>query len=129
MNIGSDKIPSVWKNAFVSLQTDFAGVVRSTNKNEVVTISAIIRKQREVETVVTDQTDNASIKIGLCPRIVNLNKPGRTARVPVKIFNMSAKVLTIRPKAGLCKLQEVKVLRSWDPKLENTEEVHTKKTT
>ena len=43
-----------------------------------------------------------------------MNKPGTTARVPVKVFNLSAKALTIQPKATLCELQDVTVLRSAD---------------
>ena len=43
-----------------------------------------------------------------------MDKPGKNARVPVRTFNMSAKVMTIPPKSVLCQLQEVKVLRSCD---------------
>ena len=35
--------------------------------------------------------------------------------MPVRIFNILAKVLTIGPKSDLCELQEVKVLRNVDP--------------
>ena len=125
-----DEIPSVWQKAFMSLHNGFAGLVKSTNKTniiiqpmEVITVSGMIRKQRDVETVVTEQTEKQSSKIGVCPRIVNLDKPERNARVPVKLFNMSAKVLTIPPKAVLCELQEVKVLRSWEPEIKRKEKV------
>ena len=37
---------------------------------------------------------------------------GKTARIPVRLFNMSARVVTVLPKSNLCDLQEVKVLRS-----------------
>ena len=47
--------------------------------------------------------------------MVAVNKSGRNARVPVKLFNMSAKVLMIPPRALLCELQEVKVLCSCNP--------------
>lgn len=125
-----DEIPSQWSNAFLTLQNGFAGLVRSTNKTniqiqpmETVTISGFIRKGRDVETVVTEQTERASSKIGVCPRVVSLDKPGKNARIPVKIFNMSAKVLTLSPKSLLCQVLEVKVLHSWDPKLEKSNEV------
>ena len=51
----------------------------------------------------------------MCPRVVTLNKPGTTARIPVGIFNMSAKVVQGPKKALLCDLHEVKVLGSVDP--------------
>ena len=43
-----------------------------------------------------------------------MNKPGTTARVPVKLLNKSVKVVTIPAKSTLCKLNEIKVLRSVD---------------
>ena len=120
-----DEVPAEWSNAFISVQNGFVGSVRSTNKTtislqplEAVTVSGFVRKQKEVETAVTEATENASGKLGVCPRVVAVNKAGRNARVPVKIFNMSAKVLTLPPRSLLCELQEVKVLRSCNP-LEN----------
>lgn len=122
-----DEVPSEWSNAFLSVQNGFVGSVRSTNKTsinlqpmEVVTVSGFVRKQKEVESAVTEQIENASSKIGVCPRVVAVNKPGRNARVPVKIFNMSATVITIPPRSLLCQLQEVKVLRSCNPLEDDT---------
>ena len=115
-------VPPEWKTAFVSLQSGYVGSVRSTNKTfitlqpmEVNMVSGFVRKSKEVESAITEQADNAASKIGVCPRVIAVNKVGRHARVPVKIFNMSAKILTIPPKAVLCQLQEVKVLRSCNP--------------
>ena len=82
---------------------------------EVRTISGFVRKQKEAESAITEQAENVSSKIGVCPRVVAVNKAGRNARVPVKVFNMSAKILTIPPRALLYELQEVKVLRSCNP--------------
>ena len=99
-----DDVPPEWKVAFVALQIGFVGSVRSTNKTsitlqpmEVKTVSGFVRKQKETESAITEQADTASSKIGVCPRVVAVNKAGRNARVPIKIFNMSAKVLTIPP--------------------------------
>ena len=36
----------------------------------------------------------------------------KTSRVPVKLCNMSAKIVTLPPKSNMCELQEVKLLRS-----------------
>ena len=122
-----DDVPPEWKTAFVSLQSGFLGSVRSTNKTsitlqpmEVKTVSGFVRKQKEAESAITEQDERASSKIGVCPRVVAVNKAGRNARVPVKIFNMSAKALTIPPRALLCQLQEVKVLRSCNPLSDGT---------
>ena len=86
-------IPTEWKNAFVSLYNGFVGSVRSTNKTsitlqpmEVKTVSGFVRKRKEAESAITEQVDNTSTKIGVCSRVVAVNKAGRNARVPVKIF-------------------------------------------
>ena len=86
---------------------------------ETVTISEFVRKCRNVETAVTEQTEGASSKIGVCPRVVSLDKVGNKQRIPVRIFNMSAKVTKIKPKAALCELHKVKLLRHVDFAEEN----------
>ena len=44
--------------------------------------------------------------------------------MPLRIFNMSAKVLTIGPKSDLFELHEVKVLRNVDPVAEDEQIVN-----
>ena len=50
--------------------------------------------------------DGSTSRLQVCPRMVTLSKPGTSARVPVKMFNLLAKIVTIEPKATLCGLQE-----------------------
>ena len=115
-------VPGVWQNAFVSSQKGRIGIVKSTNNfpikiepNETVTLSGLIRKGREVEDVVTEPTEGASSKLGVCPRVVKLDAVGKYQRVPVRLYNISASPIVIAPKTDLCELHEVKVLRSVDP--------------
>ena len=82
-----------------------------------------MRKTGNVDSAVTEQTQRASSRIGVCPRVVALVKGEKYQRVPVRLFNMSAKVITIKPKSDLCELHEVKVLRSVDPVASNEETV------
>ena len=66
-----------------------------------------------VESAITEPSEAGNIsKPQVCPRVVSLNKAGKNARIPVRLFNMSTKILTIPPKSDLCQLHEVKVLRS-----------------
>ena len=44
-----------------------------------------------------------------------MEKTGKTQRVHVRIYNMSAKSIKIKPNSDLCELHEVKVLRNIDP--------------
>ena len=87
-------VPGVWQNAFVSSQQGRIGIVKSTNNfpikiepNEFVTHSGLIRKGKEVEDVLTEPTEGASSKLGVCPRVVKL---GKYQRVPVHLYNISA---------------------------------------
>ena len=114
-------IPKEWAFAFVSLQQTKIGVVKSTNNfdiivqpMETITLSGLVRKKCSLESAVTENTEGASIKLGVCPRVVSLQSPGKYQRVPVRLFNMSATAVTIKPNSNLCELQEVKVLRNAD---------------
>ena len=80
---------------------------------EVRTVVGLVRKGQSVESAITEQIEGGSLpKVAVCPRGVKLNNPGKTSRVPVRLCNISARVITIPHKANLCDLQEVKVLRS-----------------
>ena len=77
------------------------------------TITDFVRKTKDVTSAVTESAqDGSTSRLQVCPRVVTLNKPGTSARVPVKVFNLSAKIVTIQPKATLCELQEVTLLRT-----------------
>lgn len=126
-------VPTEWEDAFQAVHHGFAGKVMSTNRAveiqpmETVTVSGFARKTKDVQTAVTETTDGISSKVGVCPRVVNLDKPGKNGRIPVRLFNMSAKVVTIPPRSPICELQEVKVIRSCDP-LSTTEVVSAQQT-
>ncbi|MCG8110256.1 MAG: reverse transcriptase family protein, partial [Candidatus Thiodiazotropha taylori] len=134
------QVPEVWNNAFVSLQRSNVGIVKSTNKTDVkiqpmqsITLPGLVRKKDSVEAAVTEQTQGASSRVGVCPRVLSLEKKGNYQRVQVRLFNMSAKVVNIRPRSDLCELHEVKVLRSIDPashgnETANLKQQHVKKT-
>ena len=116
-----ENVPMEWQNAFISLHNGFVGFVKSTNKYNVdiapmqtVTFSGLVRKLRDAESAVTENTQTATSRLGVCPRVVALDKVGSYQRVPVRVFNMSAKTMTVTPQTVLCELQEVKVLREAD---------------
>ena len=53
-------------------------------------------------------------RVLVCPRVIGLSKPGTSARIPVRVCNISAKPVTIPAKSLICELNEVDVLRSAD---------------
>ena len=113
-------IPEGWKLAMTSICNKQAGVVKTTNKVvlqplESKLITGFARKTRDVESVITESAETGTTsRVIVCPRVVGLNKPGTSARVPVRIYNISAKAVTIPAKSLICELNEVDVLRSVD---------------
>ncbi|CAG2257840.1 unnamed protein product [Mytilus edulis] len=102
-----DKIPREWDIAFNSIKDEAIGQVYSTNKNpikikplSVLNVSGLARsKTPEACTVVTESLSDDLSDVSVCPRVVNVK--GSTCRVPVRIFNMTAKAMVIKPKTHL----------------------------
>ena len=46
----------------------------------------------------------------------------KTARVPVRVLNITARPITIKPKSQLCSLQEVNVIKTMDPSCDSVSE-------
>ena len=126
---GSDAVPAEWKTAFSSICSDRVGVVKTTKKltlkpNESRTVTGLVRKNRNAESALTSpiDEDGLSSKLTICPRVVRADKPGTTTRVPVRVCNLSAKVVDILPNTNICSLEEVKVLKR-DPVKDVTENI------
>ena len=110
-------IPTVWKTAFEVSAMTSVGVVKSTKEvtiqpMETKTISGFVWKSFDVKSAVTETLENAGSNIpSVCPRVVSLENPGKTSRVPVRVCNLSARVLKIKVNTQICELHEVSVLR------------------
>ena len=109
-------LPDSWQIAFDSI-TCKPCTVRSTNKHKVevgpyesVTLTGIVRGvSHDIETVITENFDSDHPYI-VRPHVVGLPQQGTYARVPVKLCNISAKSIFIKPKSDLCYINEVKVV-------------------
>ena len=105
-----DDTPEAWKVAFNALVAQHVGSVKTTSKVslkpfEVKDITGFVRKNRNCDAAITESTEIAnSPNLSASPRIVTLSNPGKTARVPVRVCNMSAKIITLPPKTSLCEL-------------------------
>ena len=87
---------------------------------EVKDVTGFVCKSRNCELAITESTEAGHFPyVTASPRIVTLSNPGKTSRVPVRLCNMSAKIVTLPPWSNICELQEVKLLRSLH--LNNTE--------
>ena len=93
---------------------------RSTNKvhiilkpNETRTLVGLVRNP-QLENAVTENTPIED-SFNVCPRLVAVKPNAKTARIPVKTCNISARPITIKPKSQLCDLHEVKVIENSDP--------------
>ena len=114
-------IPTAWNTAFAAYTATDSKFVKSTNKkpivihpNQVDTINDIVRDTSHHENAVTENLDD-SCDFNVCPRIVAVKNNSKTARVPVRVCNISARPITIKPKTQLCSLQEVNVIKTMDP--------------
>ena len=119
METDKSQIPDSWNTAFKALVNTQVGVVKTTNwvvlqPFESKTITGFARKCHNCESAVTEPAENGSSRISVCPRVVALNNPGTSTGIPVKVFNMSARPVTIPAKSPVCELKEVTVLRSAD---------------
>ena len=78
-------------------------------------MSGIVRKHnKDIDTAVTEHTDTSLIgDLTICPRVVSLKPSSSTVRVPVRVCNLSARVVEIPPRSLLCLLSSVKVVDSW----------------
>ena len=85
---------------------------------------ALTISKSNMEAAVTEGTEWASNKLGVCPRVVSLQSPGKYQSVlPLGCVTCH----TIKPKSNLCELQEVKVLRSTDIEHTKTEKAHAQR--
>ena len=125
-----DPLPGKWGMAFSVMKAscDSVGSVKFTGKRslaiapgETVIVSGLVRlnDRLPVSTAVTEHSTKIVGGLTVCPRVVSLNSVGTTDRVPVRICNISAKTLHLKPDATVSELQEVKVLRSWKPDTED----------
>ena len=79
-----------------------------------VTINGLVRDTSNYENAVTENLED-NHDFNVCPRIVAVKSNSKTARVPVRVCNISARPITIKPKSQLCSLQEVNVIKTMDP--------------
>ncbi|MCG8030630.1 MAG: reverse transcriptase family protein [Candidatus Thiodiazotropha taylori] len=113
----TEEVPAEWQLAFSGLRSNRVGVVKTTTKvtlqpYESKTVTGIVRKNCNAEAALTEPVEDEQMaRVHLCPRVVRTDKPGNTARVPVRICNISARPLTIQPKTNICNLEEVKVMK------------------
>lgn len=120
-----DSFPQAWEAAFTTIGSDVVGVVKSTRRlviqpNEVRTVTGILRKNGTIEAAVTEpcSIDNYACRINVCPRLITAQGRGKTARVPVRVCNMSVKPIVIPPRTNICELKTVQVIRNVDFKTE-----------
>ena len=97
--------------------------------HEIKTIHGIARRTGEFDTAVTEHMDTSLPgDLTICPRVVSLKGPGNTVRVPVRVCNLSARVINIPPKSFLCSVNSVSVVDSWTPSSKKPEKVSTEST-
>ena len=112
----TEAVRTAWQTAFTAICSNRVGVIKTTTKVTLQpyatrTVTGLVRKNFDAEAALTEPVeDGQTARVTVCPRIVRMDKPGNTARIPVCLCNMPARIVTIQPKESICNLEQVKVL-------------------
>lgn len=114
--VTNNTVPEEWKMAFESLVCNPVSV-KSTNDHvveigpyESVTLHGIARGlNSNVQKVVTENS-SSDRPLLVRPHVVQVPQYGNYAKIPVRLCNISAKTVIIRPKTELCVINEAKVV-------------------
>ncbi|CAG2217256.1 unnamed protein product [Mytilus edulis] len=113
-------IPREWETAFSAMDASITSLVKSTNRRpikvspmSIMTVTGLCKTKSGNQTAVTECLDDNQGSLGYAPRVVSL-KPTGKSRVPVRIFNMTAKAIYLKPRSVICGLNEVKIVRHAD---------------
>ena len=111
-----DQMPTAWQLAIDSM--DVMATVKSTNRkpvhvypNQSIVLNGIARNVDELTEVITENCDS-ELNYLVCPRVLKFGRSAKVQKVPVKICNITAKTITIRPKSDICSISPVKVVDS-----------------
>ena len=112
--IETDTIPTEWKTAIDSIQCKLYSVKSDSKKPitigpyETTILNGRSRRiGSNIENVVTEACDNSTYIV--CPRVIKIGQRSQ-AKIPVKVCNMTAKPIVIKPKAVICNINSVKVV-------------------
>ena len=123
--ISDTKFSDAWNMAFEVMNGKKSVPVKSTNSfpltigpNEVKRVHGLVRNKHQISTAVTGQVDTSqSGSLLVCPRVVSLGECSKKVKIPVRICNLSAKAIEIKPRSLICSISEVKVMDSSPPDL------------
>ena len=127
-------IPAEWQVAFDSMCNEILPVKTTKNfsikvaPGEVKTLSGFVRNTKSFQTAVTEPIDTSlSAGLKICPRVVSLGSSGSTARIPVRVCNLSTRVIEIPPRSLLCSINGVdSSVKKQEPKVTKLEDLGVK---
>ena len=111
-------IPEEWQLAMDCLNVESFQVKACSRKPisiepyQTVMVNGFTRNMdSSVTEVVTETSSLSSSSLAVCPRVVKL-KQYDYCRIPVKVCNMTAKPMVIKPRSTIRQISEVKVIHS-----------------
>ncbi|KAH3714764.1 hypothetical protein DPMN_057464 [Dreissena polymorpha] len=129
-------VNEIWKAGFMSVNAEM-GLVTETKPTtlqpgESRTVTGFFRKQGLAAEAVTEAVEDIPYHSAIvCPRVVSIGNPGKTARIPVRVCNVTARPITIKARQTLFQLNEVEVLREapiFQPVRSNINHLHASET-
>ena len=95
-------ILSEWQTTFDCMCDDTIPVRTTNNYNlrvgpgEIKTLHGFVCNTKDMHIAVTEHTDSSlSGDLTICPRVVSLKTPGTAVRVPIRVCNLSTRVINI----------------------------------
>ncbi|XP_053375743.1 uncharacterized protein LOC123535477 isoform X2 [Mercenaria mercenaria] len=126
---GVSGFPAALQNAFASLAGDHIVPVTSMNEKVIVvkpfettTITRNAWSEGNMTAGVTEANDSCTLNI--CLRLVKVTPGTSFSRIPMRICNITAQLLSIFLRSTLCNLQDVAVVRTIDPLEGHTSKSH-----
>ena len=117
----NDKVPVEWSDVFSILSSVHCLPVRCLGDTsikippfETRTVMGKVRNVGEMSEAVTESIEN-SAELSVYPNLVHVKPSSSFCRVPVRMCNMSAHPVIIKPNYLLCRLQDIDVVRRIDP--------------
>lgn len=115
VNQTDQNIPDAWRLALASIKCKVYSV-KAANKQvleigpyQSAVVNGTVRGlDHDVKEIVTENLDNQYNYI-VCPRVLKVHNTN-IAKIQVKICNISAKPISIKPRSEICQVNEVKVI-------------------
>jgi len=114
----NNSVPNAWKVAIESISCN-EFTVKSVNKKTIIVppykttvVNGYVRGLNpSVKDIVTENCENG-LNYTVCLRVIKLESTAASVKIPVKIYNITGKPISIKPKSEICHVNQVHIVDS-----------------